>query len=605
LRNLPDFKINRRIVKFTTLKYLYEIAAIDPGTRMKYRQKLLNCPKTQSERKNSSNQKNVRLFDIINECIANDDMTKWDENKICSDLRISKNMLYCHKHYILKGLREFYFKWKEIEKKEIKKDNTSDVKHKLDRAVLMNEIGMKREAKNEFLNLCKTLESKKNRKIDDEILLLKSNEKLCFYYYHLNNRHKFNIFYSGIERLGRNLLNRNIVKHNNFLTSEINIALYHCLLKKLGYYIQEQSTLPRIINLCKKILLEAKKTNNPDLVCKMIANIGSIYQDLMQFDKALDYNRKGMLYAQKHKMQQEEVCFNISIVLTEHLLGQFNNSECLTKMTELYESIKHKYLKDSVKERILYQFFCLGTVSNRSNTLSEFMEKYYSYNIIVRGYKSSVRMLYHKKFTYYLNDVFLYNYNAIPNSNKKSIIVKDINNNIITKLDDLVTELLSIFNKRHTVYFTIESYLFMLETEFCKGKNMNFEIFNDIYNKIKWILKTRSKIFQSDYELHRLISLFKTCSQIIEFSRYHNENEIVNKFGNYFDSFSNQLYNEKKENLLSYYTFLSFTAEQSGCKKLKTITDKLYFKLEKKHPDIFSQIKRQIESKIISRISYP
>jgi len=598
------FKANRRVVKFTTLKYLYEIAAIDPGTRMKYRQKLLSRPKTGFERKNSSNQKNVRLFDIINECIANDDMTKWDEDKICAELSISKNMLYCHKHYILKGLREFYFKWKEIEKKEIAKNNPDKIKQKFDRAVLMNEIGMKREAKNEFLDLCKTLESKKNRKIDDEILLLKSNEKLCFYYYHLNNRHKFNIFYSRIERLGRNLLKRNILKHDSFLTSEVNIVLYHCLLKKLGYYIQEQSTLPRIINLCKKILLEAKKANNPDLVCKMIGNIGSIYQDLMQFDKALDYNRKGMLYAQKHKMQQEEVCFKISIVLTEHLLGQFNNSECLTKMTELYETIKYKYLKDSVKERILYQFFCLGTVSNRSNTLSEFMEKYYSYNIIVRGYKSSVRMLYHKKFTHYLNDVFLYNYSAIPNSNKKSIIVKDINYNITAKLDDLVSELMSIFNKRHTVYFTIESYLFMLETEFCKGKNMDFEIFNDIYNKIKWILKTRSKIFQNDYELHRLISLFKSCSQIIEFSRYHNENEIVNKFGNYFDTFSDQLYDEKKENILPYFTFLSFTAEQSGCHKFMSMSDKLYFKLDKKYPDIFSRIKRQIESKMSSRISY-
>ncbi len=598
---MPDFRTNRGVVKFTTLKYLYEIAAIDPSTRKKYHQKLLSRPVTGSERKNSSNQKNVRLFDIINECITNDDMTKWDEDKICAELRISRNMLYCHKHYILKGLREFHFNWKEIKKKAVAKNNPDKTKQKFDRAVLMNEFGMKREAKNEFINLCKTLESKKIRNIDDEILLLKSNEKLCFYYYHLNNRYKFNIFYKRIEQSGRNLLKRNIVKHDSSLTSEVNIVLDHCLLKKLGYNIQKQTTLPRIISLCKKILFEAKKTKNPDLVCVMTANIGSIYQDLMQFDKALGFNRKGMLYAQKHKMRQEEIFFNISIVLIELYLRRLNFTECLSKMTELYDSIKSINLKDSVKERILFQFFCLGSVSGQGELLSGFTEKYYSHQIIVKGYKSAVRMLYYKKFTHYLNNIFLYGYSAARDSAKKSIIVKDINIDITAKLDALITELLSVFNKRQTIYFILESYLFMLESEFCKGKKMNFEFFNEIYLKIKWILKTRSKIFQGDDELNTLISLFRTCAHILEDSAYHDERKVVNKYGNDFESFSNRIYDGNKENMLSYFTFLSFTAEQSENRRLKSISDKLYFRLEKKHPDIFSQIKRQIDNKISSR----
>lgn len=593
---MPNFEQNKKKIKFTTLKYLYEITAIPPNIREKYLLKLLNCPKTEIKRKNSTNQKNVRLFEIINDCINNDDMTKWDEDKICTELRISKNMLYCHKHYILKGIREFYFNWNEIEKKVIKKDeNTNETKYNFNKALLMNEIGLKREAKSKFLNICKTLETKKNRKVDDELILLKSYEKLCFYYYHQNNRYKFNFFYSEIKKIGNNLIKRNNVKNDEFLVSEINIVLHHCLLKKIGYNIKEQNNYPKMIGLCKKIYLEAKRINNRDLICKMLTNIGFIYQDLMQFDKALKYNRMGLKFARKYNMRQDYIYFSISITLEEYLSGLINFSDCFNKMTELYDSLKCLYIKDNIKERILFQFFCLGTVSESSDLLSEFIEKYYSYNIIVKGYKSAVRMLYYKKFTNYLNKVFLYNYDTIPNSIEKSLTVKETSKDIITKLEDLVTELLSIFNKKHTIYFIIESYLFMLETEFCKGKNMDFERFNDIYDKIKWILKTRSKIFQSDNELHKLISMFKIFSQIIEGSRYHSENELVSKYGQHFDFFSHQLLDEKKENVLPYFTFFSFTAEQIGSKKIRDRVKELFVKLEEKYPDIFNSIKEEIK----------
>ncbi|MFA5403602.1 MAG: hypothetical protein WC358_01590 [Ignavibacteria bacterium] len=592
---------NNKKIKFTTLKYLYEIAAIPSDIREKYLQKLLSCPKTGIKRKNSTNQKNVKLLEIINESIRNEDMTKWDENEICMELNISKNMLYCHKHYILKGIREYYFNWKEIEEKEIKRDkNTNEIEYNLNRAILMNEIGLKREAKSIFLNICKILETKKRRNIDDELILLKSYEKLCFYYYHQNNRNKFNIFYSGIEKIGDNLLKRNNLKKNKFLVSEINIALYHCLLKKLGFNIKEQNNFPKMIELCKKIYYEAKRINNQDLICKMLTNISAIYQDLMQFDMALKYNRVGLKIAEKYNMRQENICFCISIALEEYLAGRLNYSECINKMTKLYDSTKFIYLKNNIKERILFQFFCLGTVSESSDFLSDFIEKYYSYNIIVKGYKSAVRMLYYKKFTNYLNKVFLYNYNTIPNSTEKSVTVEETRKDIITKLEDLVTELLSNFNKKHTIYFIIESYLFMLQTEFCKGKNMDFERFNDIYYKIKWILKTRSKIFQGDNELYKLISILKICSQIIEGSRYHNEDELINKYGQYFESSSNQLFVEKKENILPYFTFFSFTAEQSRCKRLRNNSDKLYFRLEEKYPDIFLPIKKRIEENKIN-----
>jgi hypothetical protein len=597
MKNNEHIVKSKKKIKLSTLKFFYEISSIPAEIREKYLQKLLTCPVKHSERKNSRHQKNVRLLKEIYKCIENDRISDWEEERICHLLNISKNMLYCHKHYILKGIRELFFNWEQVERRELKNDkqNTDDITYKFKRAILMNDIGMTREAKDKFIKICKIVEVKKNRNINDEIILLKSYEKLCFYYFHQKNRFKFNLFHSKIKNKGNKLLKSIKVKKNDFIISEINIILYHGLIKKLGFNIKEQNSYPQIIDLYKKIYVEAKKINNLDLVCKVLTNIGSIYQDLMQFDKAVEYYKKGLRFTNKRNMRTENIIFVISITAVEYFSDLLSFQECLNKITKLYNNLNGIYLKNYIKERILFQFFCIGTVSNRVELLYGFLKEYNSYNLIVNGYKSTMRMLYYEKFTYYLSKIFKYKYAVIPNSSGKLIVVSNTNKDIIKRLEDLEVELLYNFDKRYTIYFTFESYMFMLETEFCKGRDMNFEKFSDIYNKIKWLLKTRNKIFQNDYELYNFLSLIKLCTQVIEDSKYLKVEEIYKKFGQNFDSFSFQLFNEKKENIIPYFTFISFAAEQSFCKKLKDISNRLFFTLDKKYSDIFAPIKKQIE----------
>lgn len=596
---------NRHKIKLVTLKYLYEIAAIPETIREKYRQKLITCPVSGNERRNVNKRKNIRLLDIINDCIKKENFSGWNDENICRILNISKNMLYCHKHYILKELRIMYFNWEKIEEEQLKNNYKcqNDIEYEYKKAYLMYEIGMTREAKNKFIKICKQVEAKRIKNINDELILLKSCEKLCFYYFNQKNRYKFNILYSRIEKGGRKLLRKTEIKENNFFSSEINITLYHCLIKKLGFNIKGQNNYPQIIDLFKQIYREAKRINDIDLECKVLINLGIIFQDLMQFDKAIEYNKKGLQIATKNNKEQEKICFLISITAEEYYLGLLNFSDCLYKMTELNNSLNAIFIKKHIKEQILFQFFCIGTVSDRSDLLCNFLKEYNSYNLIINGYKSTMRMLYYEKFTYYLNNIFIYNNVAIPNSSEKFIIVSKANKDIIKKLEDLEVELLLNFDKRYTLYFTLESYIFMFETEFCKGRNMNFERITDIYNKIEWLIKTRSKIFQNDDELYELIAIIKLCSQIIEGSRHLKEKDLLKKYEQNLDSFFNRLLENKKENIISYFSFLSYTAEQSDSKIIRNNVKELYFKLEEKYPGIFSSIKEQIEHGKYKRIN--
>src|SRR5690606_20091006 len=139
-------------IKPVTLKYLYEFAAIPLTITKEYLKKLLTCRTTGKQRKNANLQKNVRLLEIIYTHIAENKMLEWDENKICTNLDVSRNMLYCHKSWLLKGLRAYYFKW-DTRKEQAPRCITSDFA----KAEKQMEIGMRREAKYVFLSITNTL----------------------------------------------------------------------------------------------------------------------------------------------------------------------------------------------------------------------------------------------------------------------------------------------------------------------------------------------------------------------------------------------------------------------------------------------------------------
>jgi hypothetical protein len=592
---------NKKKIKFTTLKFLYEMSAIPTDIREKYYQKLLNCPKTGTKRKNSTNQKNVRLLEIINRYIKNENMVEWNDEDICKTLNISKNMLYCHKHYIIKGLRKFFFNWDETEKETFKKckTNKNSIEYKYEYANKMYEIGLTREAKTEFIKISRLLERIESNDTEHSVMLLKVYDKLSEYYHYQNNRHKFNIYNKKIENINKSLLKNKKIKNDKKLVLEINILSNRYLLKKISFRVRKQKEYFKIIDIYKLILSDAKKIGDTEIAYKMYINLGVIYQDLLHFDIAKKYYEKGLKLALKFNMKQESISSLISIKAVEYLLGQLSLNNCLDKMNDLYDNFKNTGLQKSIHERSLFQFVFITTATDRKDLLNKYLEKYNSFKIITYGYKAAIRMLYFMKFTYYLNNISEFGYRSIFNKSLKTIFVKRIRQDIVKKLDDLRLELSLDSNKKHIIYFTMEALMFMLQAEIFKGKNMNFEDVIVIFQKIDWFLKTRRKIYQSDTGLHEEIALMKTCFRIIECSRYSKEQILLDKYEEKFDKFlTDLLNNNNKENIISNFTILSYAAEQSESKKLKDFSDKMYLELDKKYPEIFLPIKKQIEKQI-------
>ena len=90
----------------TTLKYLYEVAAVPEVKRAELLGKLL-------KRRNAGDQVNVKLLKLIYEHVNENKILKWDDDSICLKLGISRDMLYCHKSWLLRKLRMLYFGWEK------------------------------------------------------------------------------------------------------------------------------------------------------------------------------------------------------------------------------------------------------------------------------------------------------------------------------------------------------------------------------------------------------------------------------------------------------------------------------------------------------------
>lgn len=565
-----------RGIKFVSLKYFYEIAAIPAGIRKDFMQKLMKCPVTNKERKNASKRKNIRLLKIIYELIENNNILNWNEKTICRKLSISKRMLYCHKHYLLKGLREMYFGWKEIEAKEFAdtgkfKDETD---LQIEKAKRMDEIGMRREAKNKFLKLDKKLELQND--FWGGILHIRLIDLIAEYYFDLKNYHKFNLYYIKAKKLIEELSNNNEIKKNPHLLSEITIINKKLLARKATFKTKNDRTILDILSLAEQIYSEAQKINDFKAQVYTLVELGISSQVMENYEKALLYFSKGEQITSENGMENESVAFQTSILIVKFKTGKLKSSEALEKMLALYDNIKHKQMNCHFKKHILFQIFHMLFLSHKKNLYYKIFKDYNSHSILTMGYKYSARMLYFMKFSYYLD---LFRIQSIGKTNmtgNRQSSETLVNKNTYSNLEKLEAEVLLNFDKMYVVYFTIESYMHMLEAEIWKGKTLNFEKAMSFIKKIEWLITSRKNIlrsYKSSFEILRF------CTILIEESKYESSHKLKEKYEQEFKIISEKILKDFKGNIIMAYSILSYAAEQTDCLEFKKIAHDLYRKL--------------------------
>lgn len=569
-------------IKSTSLKYLYEIAAIPIKTREQFLQKLL-------KRKNASAQKNVRLLKIIYKCISEDEMLNWNDDTICDQLNISKGMLYCHKSYLLRDLRAFYFNWKEIEKEEFNDETKyrDEISLELARAERMHHIGMKKEAQHLFFKIEKLINKKSKKGKNDYIKLFKTMRYSCNHYYRRRDIKKFNFYFKKTVKLGKY-----IIKKTPGLKSYILMNLYPLMSHRTNFYADKTTRIAESIKLYKLTLIESQK--NKDFMRQAISliNLINLFKAMGNFKEAFKYVTLGLNLGKRKKAMDIYFAFKSIMNVLSYMTGKINGEEINIHIHNAISNLHWSNNSAVLKQMTLFHIIQLSNHFANDKIFNNTIYEYTAREIIYNGLNSSLRTLYFMKWTNYLKNIKQIDVNADSISNKKTLTVKFTNAGYMKKLDNSIMEFSLYANRIMEIAFKREFYIVMLFSDFWKGRNCSVEYSNHIYRQLEWITRTRTGLANSNKDIADNAFL---GINIMSESQYLNSDELLRKYEQKFKNYAEsiiELYNRNNDRGLDIYYMLSFIAEQSQCQELKLIVRKTFLQLEKINP---KYIKTQIK----------
>lgn len=575
-------------INATSLKYLYEIAAIPVETRQQFLQKLL-------KRKNSSGQKNVRLLKIIYYHITEEKMLEWDEENICNVLSISKNMLYCHKSYLLKGLRLTYFNWKEIEKKEF--DNPSGYKNELSyefsKAERMNRLGMNRESKNEFLKIEKKINLKKIKSLEEKLILLQIMHRLNYHYYIKKDRRKFIDYTNRFMKIASNLSGLHSIKSNRKLYYDVMQKIYN-LKTRVSIFGSKVDGLNDAIHYSKLSLKVSKRTSIETQVMHVF-NLAKFYINIPDYESAKKYCMLGLKLTRKKKLKSPHLNFESLLNAVKVYTHEISVEQGIHNIKVAYGKTRYSDVNLLWREGILFDnITVLSRAGKNTELLYNILYDYTSISINTKGFYETLRVLYYMKFSYYLTKIRIFETKIDKITGKRFLSVTSTDEKYVKKLAFTVSELMINANKDKGAFFEKEAYVYMLSAEFWNGLDCNIEYANHLMAQIRWHNKTKKITATINQE--QLDALFLAMTMMSE-SKYMNKKNFLVKYEQKLESLLKEVLNYGENNSVSIYSFISFMSEQIGHAELKNICKHLFWSIEKKFPKIFEEIYDQIEER--------
>lgn len=597
------FPANVKKIKVTTLNYLYEIAAIPEKIRLEYLEKLL-------KRKNASSQKNVQLLNIIYYHIKEERMLEWDDTNICRLLNVSKDMLFCHKSRILKSLRFLYYDWKNIEKEAIEKSVKYDLEKTSEtyvKAQAMSKIGMWREAKNEYLKEEKRLTVKRQKTIEDKILLCKIYKSLISYYHHRADKTKFTLYYKKSEKICNSLMLDKTVKRSRELN--IQVLLIHNYLKIHNSYFNVKATSNRaeIINIFSGICSLFNKYEDKTKYILSLQDMGLLHLTQGNFKEALSYLEEGKKLSKEYDMLSDNILFKMYILLIKIRTKKIDRDEALTELLKYNEQLEKLDVRGSLRERALLCCNEVTAVQEDKNMFYNFLYKYNSVSILTYGYKYAIRTLYYMKFAYYQKQLRRFRFEK--QTDKKIPVLFGIDPIYKAKLINTSSEVLQNFDKMRnarmlSIHFRWEAMLGILETEFWKGEELNYDYAQNLIKSMNRFRKSWGMMVQGDKIEFKSLKL---CIDIINDSRSLNKQKLLNKYELKFKDLSQEITADHDESIIQLYSIYSYTAQIAKHKELKAIAADLYLNLKRKYPEKMKAIideMRQDKNKTFENIKF-
>jgi hypothetical protein len=585
-------KYHKRVpAKAVNLKYLYEVVAIPKDVRERYLDKL-------TAKLNSYQQKNVKLLKIVYRHLEVDKKLLWDDRKICGQLGITKEMLYCHKSRLLKGLREFYFGWEEIEKKEfIEKKDSLLVRH--EKAKKMFELGMQRESKSLFNKIEKEINQLSRRKtVEERLILFNTLHYLCSYYFGHKRRRKFLQYYNAAMTTGMRLLKLRDISCDEKTSNLISIDMNNLKSNILLYDLSQTTNFNTVIELNKDTIKKSMLFNDKKTGRRFI-RLAEMYLFVSNKIAAIETIKEGIKFCKKNNDRYSEIVLRSFLLLSKLANSVHTLDKRVKKYFKLYTQLMNLHSKEEciLMNRFLLNGKILTSRLNDNRYQQQIAHEFAKHNLIVHGFYATFETVINMKFVHYYGNIYIKEKIHCAAIEQNYIAVTGIDNEYLKKYNNALLELQILFHRVNTMYAKKNAYIFMLLGELFKGKECNRGYTDHLFSEIKYLDKTRPEIAKFNKGAIDVLNLFISilCDSVF-FSKtdlWHKYEDKINKLVAEIKMSANNKGNADTAGYLSF----SFIAEQTGSSKMKSEVRKLYHYIIERQPTAFDHVIRNLENK--------
>lgn len=518
--------------------------------------------------------KRIKLIEILERYIAQKIKPEWDRAAIARKIGVTKESYFCLKCRLLQSLREYYFNWKEIEKKLVAKNKMTGLNLTMIKIRKMVEIGMMRRVKNTLFKVEKEILNSGEMNAANIILLSEIYEHLIIYYHRQRNKLRFNIIYKKLKAL--NSYNVRFNKEEKALLgirNNIGNAFSEIFLVR-----SDRSTETALENYVSASKL-AYKINNDKYYLKMLFYAGNIYHETGKIEQAEKTFTAGYKFAAEKNLRNAKNVFHTKLMLLSFLKDNSKAQEYLITAEKYYNyAIKNPtdvdYTMHILFHYLRFVSFC-GYGEKFKQLSEELVDRLFLYlrkaDAVFRWNALEADKFIEEMYYWYEEDgdikikVDSYVHNAFENFNYGALLK---------------------FSKFYSYDQLAFLYVTQVELEFWKGAKCNFENANYYVNKLKRVGK---KI--SSYSNTGMPELLRLCLKIMEENLYKKSEEVFVKYLPELKVLFNKLQSKEKNYNLSYeYSFLYSTAETLNVNEFKLMVKSFEKWIRVNQPGIFEEL---------------
>lgn len=563
--------------------YLLELSCIPEEIRQRFLNKLYF-------RKKGTEQKNYKLLNIIDRIVKKDNFSKWDEGKICKELKVSKAMLACMKSRILRSLREEYFSFKSNNQKN-KLSKKLSIDETLEKIKGLEEKGCYREAIPICFLLIKKISSELkenlNRNIKSELI-----EKLSelyyiisqFYFYNKNLK-KFKQIYSYLEKVKKKSISYGNKKIINRVAARFFILKSQLFLFKQGNnkYLQ-MSLLYKL-----KALQHSEEAKDYLLVIRNLIHLARIYRLLGEHENARILIYKGQRYS---KIINNEDMFSLFEVLNAEL--DFNNDKSTAQKYYSLCLMLHKKLNSESSfecvQTVNFKLILITSFLDKENEI-KFYEKEYVRSLALRGkkYEAFERKFWQnaewQRWNLYRWKIENENGSAHYSVEPDARVLSEVSEQII----DYTRRNYRIYNSSRMLF----NFLFRIVVEYWKGESSDYETILYFLNKVSRLIKSTKVSLPK----HNYLNI-KFLVTLLNESKYKDKKETYLKYAKVFDEVITLL-KTTTFNVIEEYAKIEFASKLLNLNIFTDEVRKFEKWLRENRPQLFEPINELIRNKAV------